>query len=138
MDSFGFRAAVRFHIDAKFALRGLDRHIDFAFRHIKALGDNQEMVDQRIHMLSHVVAVGQHDLWRVGLGRPRLEPIQSLADDLVGLVTFAHTDTEPGPNIAVRLGWNVKIIRLITRIWIMPSEIKLYTAAAKARAGQPP
>ena len=96
--------------------------INLAGRNIEALGDDQKVVDQRIHMLSHIVAVGQHDFRRVGFYRARLQAFESLADDLVRLVHLAHADHEPRPDIAVRLGRNIEIVRLVTRVRIMRAE----------------
>jgi hypothetical protein len=69
MNAFGFRPAVRSHINTKLAF---DASMAYRprRRHVEPFGDDQEMVNERVHMLTHIVAVRKHDLWSVSFGRP--------------------------------------------------------------------
>src|SRR5881394_4582682 len=47
------RSANRFDIDAEFAFRTLNRLINLTGRHIETLGDDQEVMNQRVHVRLH-------------------------------------------------------------------------------------
>src|ERR1700692_2247455 len=64
----GLVAAVGDQEDAELPLRRLDRGIDFAFRHVEALGVELEVMDQGLHRTLH-------------LGPPRWRDLVILDDD---------------------------------------------------------
>src|SRR6202161_3106808 len=68
-------AAVGDQIDAKLALRRLDRDIDLASRHMEALGVELEMVDQSLHRALHLAPARREDL--VGFHRNGPLPVSS-------------------------------------------------------------
>ena len=88
---------------------------------LKSFCNNEEMVDQRIHMLSHIIAIGQNDFRSISLDRTGFN-LSSLADDLIrSRNTRKHSDAEPCPHIAVRFGWNIKVVSLVTCVWVVSS-----------------
>ena len=56
--AIGLVGAVGDEIDAELALRRLDRRIDFAGRHVVALGIELEVMDQRFHRALHLARFG--------------------------------------------------------------------------------
>ena len=49
----------RFHVNTELAFRRFDRVIDLARRHIETFGDDQEVMNQRVHVRLHRFAIGQ-------------------------------------------------------------------------------
>ena len=62
LDAPRLRPAVGDDVAAELAARRLDRHVDLALRHAEALGDDLEVVDQRLHRGVQLLARRQHDL----------------------------------------------------------------------------
>ena len=85
--------AIRHQIDAKLTLGRLNCGIDFARRHMEALGIELEMVDERLHRGFHLAALGRRDLApckhiALPLGRPQL--FDRLVNDFQAFAHFLH------------------------------------------------
>ena len=78
----GLRRAVGDEVAAELAARALDRHVDLAGRHPEALGDELEVVDQRLHRGVQLVPRRQHDLAVVRDPRPGGQAVEDALDDV--------------------------------------------------------
>src|ERR1043165_1135517 len=138
MDARGLRPALGLDVDAKLALPAFDRLVDLARRHVEALGDDEEVVDERVHVRLHRFAFGEDDLRRVGLGGAGAQTVERLPDELVRLDHLAHTDEIARPDIAAALYGNVEVAGLIARIRVDAADVDGHAAAAQGRPGQAP
>src|SRR5215471_18313315 len=109
----GLVGAVRDEIDAKLALRRLDRGIDFAGGHMEAFGVELEMMDQRLHRALHLGALWWNDLVVVDGDRPLpFWPAQlgdALLHDVRRLAHLLHADAVAIIAIAVLADRDVEI-----------------------------
>src|SRR5947209_18911400 len=112
--------------------------IDFAFRHVEAFGNDQEVMNERIHVRLHCFTVRQNNLWSISFNRTGLNTRKRLHDYLVRLLHLADADHVSRPDIAVLLYADLKIILLITCIRIGATNIYVDSASAQARPGQSP
>src|SRR5579875_2987004 len=88
----GLGGAVGAHEAAELPTRGLDRVVRLSRRHPEALGDELEVVDERLHARRELVARRQRDL-AVGRDERALgQPLERLADDLRRLVQLGLAD----------------------------------------------
>ena len=78
----GLARAVGAHEAAELAARALDRVVHLARRYPEALGDELEVVDERLHRGGELVARRQRDLAVVGDVRALGQAVERLADDL--------------------------------------------------------
>ena len=81
VDAGGLRGAVGEDEAAQLTARALDRVVELARRHPEALGDQLEVVDQRLHRGGELVARRQHVLAVVGDPRALGQPVERLLDD---------------------------------------------------------
>ena len=98
------RAAVGADVAAELAARRLDREVDLALGHAEALGDDLEVVDQRLHRRVQLVARRQHDLAVVGdprLALHVLEPVEALLDDAHRLAHLLHVHAVARVDVAL-------------------------------------
>src|SRR5258705_4492670 len=109
----GLVGAVGDQIDAELALRRLDRGIDFAGRHMEALGVKLEVMDQRLHRTLHLAPARREDLvvldgdGSLPVGGTQLR--DALLHDARGLAHFFHPDQVAVVAIAVLADRNVEI-----------------------------
>ena len=92
-------------------------------------------MNQRVHVRLHRFAIRQNNFRCVGFHRTRLQTRQRLGNDLVRLNHLAHPHHVSGPNIAVVLDRDVKIVFLVAGVRIRSPDVQLDTAAAQGRAG---
>src|SRR5262249_12133995 len=106
-------AAVGDEIDAEFALGRLDRGIDFARRHVEALGVKLEMMDERLHRALHLGAPGWNDLVVLDsdgtLPFRRAQLLQALLHDPGRLPHLLHAHAVAVVIVAVLADRNVEL-----------------------------
>src|SRR3954468_17884651 len=96
------------------------------------------MMYERVHVRLHRLALGQHDLRRVGLSGAGAQAVESLPDNLVRLDHLAHANHVARPNVTALLYGNVEVVCVIARIRVDASNVYGDAAASQTRAGQPP
>ena len=90
----GLGGAVGAHVAAQLSAGGLDRVVDLPGRHAEALGDELEVVDQRLHRGRELVPGRQRDLAVLGDVRPLGQAVERLFDDVHRLVDLRHAHGE--------------------------------------------
>ena len=129
---YGPGAAVADDVRAELAARRLDRGVDLPGRHPEALGDQLEVVDQRLHRgvhdlldvlerVAHAVRAERElrrpgDLRVVDHHRAGLEPVEHLLDDLERLAHLGDLDHEPRPAVAAVIGRHLEVERLVAQV----------------------
>src|SRR5258708_32010424 len=92
----GLVGAVGDQVDAELALRRLDRGVDFAGRHMKALGVELEVMDQCLHRTLHLAPARRENLVILDRNRPLpvggAQLVGALSHDAHGLAHFFHAD----------------------------------------------
>ena len=141
-------------VAAELALGRLDRRVGLARRHPEALGDQLEVVDQRLHRGAHdladvveavaqaVAADGQlrrpgdllvldHD--RLALGA--LQPVERLLDDLQRLVHLVDADAQPVVGVAAGAGDDLEVVGLVAAVRRRLAQVVRQAGRAQHRAG---
>src|SRR6266849_7336324 len=106
----GLVRAVGNEVNAELPLGGLDRGIGFAGRHVEALAEDLEVVDQLLHVALHLDARRGRHLVVVGNHRPRVlaQPVDALPDDAVRLAHLLDAHQISVVAIAVHAHRNVE------------------------------
>src|SRR5690242_21840414 len=78
-------------VDTEFALWAFHHRVGSARRHMIALSEQLEVVDQRFHRPLHLRSVWRAELVVLHLHRPRSHLVQALAYDLHALAHFGET-----------------------------------------------
>src|SRR5919112_3403888 len=96
------------------------------------------MVYERVHVRLHRLALGEHDLRRVGLGGAGAQAVEGLTYDPVRLDHLAHPHEVARPNVAALLDRDLEVVSLVARVRVDAPNV--YGDAAPAQAGprQPP
>ena len=106
------RPAVGDEVAARLAARGLDPDVDLALGDAEALGDDLEVVDQRLHRGVQLLARRQHDLAVVGdprLALHPLEPVDALGDDPRRLAHLVDADAVAVVDVAAVVDGHVEV-----------------------------
>ena len=98
---YGREPTVGDEVAAELAARPLDRDVDLAGRDAKALGDELEVVDERLHRRVQLVAWRQHDLAVVGDPRALGQPVERRLDDVERLADLVEADQVAVVGVAV-------------------------------------
>src|SRR6185369_9487062 len=133
-----FWSTIRSHVNTEFTLRRFNRVINLTGRHIKTLRDDQEVMNERIHVTLHRLAIRKHNFWRVGFNWTRLQSRECLRRNLVRLLHLTHAHHVTCPNVAVRFSRNFEVVILITAIRICATDVESDAAAAQTRTGESP
>uniref|UniRef100_A0A0N4ZLE3 NAD-specific glutamate dehydrogenase n=1 Tax=Parastrongyloides trichosuri TaxID=131310 RepID=A0A0N4ZLE3_PARTI len=107
--------AIGDQVAAELALGRLDRGVGFTCRHLVALTEELEVMDQRFHVGLHGGALGRSDLEvldhdQAGVG---LQPCHALLDDAVGFAHFGDADQVTVVAVAVVAQRDVEIERVV-------------------------
>src|SRR6266404_1308085 len=138
----GLVGAVGDQIHAELALRRLDRGVDFAGRHMEALGVKLEMMDQCLHRALHLAPARREDLvvldgdGSLPVGGTQLR--DALLHDARGLAHFFHPDQVAVVTIAVLADRNVEIHLGVAFVRLRLAQIPRRTRAANHHAGKTP
>ena len=112
----GMRSSVAHHVVRDLPARRFHGLIRFAGGHAITLGDNLEMVDERFHLRLHLLAVGQHDMRRVGLPRALGHPFQRLFHDARALAHLFYSHLEPRVHVVSVAHGDLEIEFFVGRI----------------------
>ena len=111
--AIGLIAAVRNKINAKLALRGLNRGVDLARRHMKAFCEKLEVMDQGFHRPLHFRTRRRRDFMIRRQYRAATvcahQPVNALTHDGDRLTHFFHSDDGAIITIAVLANRNIKV-----------------------------
>ena len=105
--------AVRAQEHAHLAARRLDRVVDLARRHAEALGDELEVVDQRLHARRELVSRRQRVLAVGGDVRALGEAVERLVDDPAALLDLEDAHDHPVPVVADRADRDLEVEVLV-------------------------
>ena len=97
----GFAGAVGHEVAADLAARRLDRDVGLARRHAEALGEQLEVVDQRLHRLVDAGARRRRDLAVLHAVVAERHPLDALAHDLHRLEDLVEPDPVAVEHVAV-------------------------------------
>src|SRR5688572_2939944 len=131
-------STVRFHINTQLAFRGLDRVINLAGGYVESFSDDQEMMNQRVHVTLHRFAIRQHHFRRVGLHWTRPQARQRLHSYFVRLLHLAHSHHVTRPHVAIRFGRNFEVVGFITRVRVRAPDVEIDAAASQTWTGKSP
>src|SRR4029453_2113122 len=96
------RRAVAGEITPELAARALDRDVDLSLGNLEALGEDLEVVDQRLHRLVDTSAWRWRDLPVLDAIVALRHPLEDLADDLHRLAHLVEPDRVAVERVAVR------------------------------------
>src|ERR1700733_5154341 len=134
--------AVGDQVDAELALRRLDRGVDFAGRHVKALGVELEVVDQRFHRALHLAPARRKDLVVLDRDRPlrfgQAQLFDALLHNAPGLAPLFHAEAVAVVAVAVLADRNVEIHRGVTFVRLRLAQVPRRTRAAHHHARKAP
>src|SRR6266480_4243872 len=114
----GLIRAVGNEVDAEFPLGRLDRGVGFAGRHVEALAEELEVVDQLLHVAFHFDARRGRHLVVVGNHRPGglAQPVDALPDDAVRLAHLFDAYQISVVAVAVHAYRDVEIDLIVDRV----------------------
>src|SRR5690606_1390143 len=117
-----------------------DRTVGLAGRHAVAFREQLEVVDQRFHVVLHLLAAGRGDLEvvdhdRAGIG---LQPAHALLDDPRRLAHLGHAHQVPVVAVAGVADRNVEVDLGVLRVGLLLAQVPGDAGTAQHRAGHAP
>ena len=131
----GLGRAVGADEDAVLAARALDRVVDLARRHPEALGDELEVVDQRLHRGRQLVPRRQDVLAVVGDVVALGQAVEALLDDLHRLLDLGQADDEAVVVVAHRADRDLEVEVVVARVRLGLAQVPRVAGRAQQRAG---
>src|SRR5271166_777222 len=116
MHSVGLCRAVADHVIADLAVCPFNCLIDLASWNSKALGDNLEVVDERLHLGLHLFSVGKNNLGRVSLDVALRHSVKGLLADLHRFAHLFHPENKARPDVAIVLDGHLELELLVARV----------------------
>ena len=138
LDAVGLVAAVGDGIDTKLTLRVLDSRIGLTGRHMHALCEQLEVMDQLLHAGLHLLARRRCHLVVVGDHRSRIlaQPVDALPDDAVGLTHLLDAHQVTVVAVAIDADRHVERHAIVNLVGLLLAQIPLDARAAQHRAGE--
>ena len=137
-----FVGAIGDQINAELALGRFDRGINFAGRHVIALGVELEVMDQCFHRALHLAAFGRHDLLVVDgdrtLSGGRAQLLEALLHEFGRLAHLFHADEIAVEAVAVLADRDVEIELGIALVGLRLAQIPGCARPAHHHAGEAP
>ena len=118
-------AAVRDEVHAELPLGRLHAGVGLALRHVVALREELEVVDEALHRLLHVGARGRRYLAVVRLDRARRHVLEALRDDAQRLPELLGAAQVTVVTIAVLADRDVKVEAVVAFVRLVLAEIPL-------------
>src|SRR5690606_9788172 len=117
-----------------------DRTVGLAGRHAVAFREQLEVVDQRFHVVLHLLAAGRGDLEvvdhdRAGIG---LQPAHALLDDPRRLAHLGHAHQVPVVAVAGVADGNVEVDLGVLRVGLLLAQVPGNARTAQHRAAHAP
>src|SRR6185369_1265628 len=131
MHAIWLRRAIAYDVESNLSTRGLDRLIDLARRHRKAFGHDLKVIDERLHLRLHLLAVGQNNLRCVRANRTFRHSFQRLLANLLRFSQLSHTYLVSSPDVSVLMGRNLELEVLIPAVRHIASQVKVDAARSK-------
>ncbi len=131
------RPAVRDDVAAELAAGRLDRHVDLALGHEVPLGDDLEVVDQRLHRRVELVPRRQHDLAVVRdpwLALQLLEPVEALPDDPHRLAHLVQVHAVAVEDVAAVVDGHLEVDLVVGEVRLVAAEVPVDAGGAQRRA----
>ena len=132
----GTTAAVRDDVDAHLALGRLDGRVRLAGRHLEALGEELEVMDERLHRVLHLGASRRHHLVVVGPHLARRHLVQALLDDAQALSHLLHAHQVAIVGVAVDAEWHVELDLVVGVVRLALAQVPLDARAAQHDAAE--
>jgi len=124
------------HIHAHLSLRSLDRRVGVTRGHSVSLGEQQEVVDQGLHVLLHGSTGRRGDLVVLDLQRTRGHLVEALVDDPERLTELLQAAQVSVIAVAVDTDGNIELDLVVRIIWGALPHIPGDTRAPKHDAGE--
>src|SRR5229473_3755655 len=130
--------AFRDQVYAELALRRLDRGVHLAFRHVHALGDQLEVMDQLLHALFHLEARRRRDLVVVDHHGARVlaQPVDALTHDAVRLAHLLDAHQVAVVAVPALADRDVELHAVVDLVGLFFPQIPGHARAAQHRAGE--
>ncbi len=122
--------------DAHLSLRCFDRAVSLPRRDGVAFSEEQEVVDQSLHVFFHCCSGRWGDLVVFDSDGAGRHLVEALVDDAEGLAEFFHAAQVAVVAVSIYPDWDVKLHLIIRIIWLALAYIPRYTAASKHDAGE--
>ena len=135
MDARRLRGAVGDDEAAELAARALDRVVELAGRDAEALGDQLEVVDQRLHRGTELVAGRQHDLAVVGDVRPLGQAVEALLEDPDRLAHLGDPAAVAVVAVADGPDGDLEVDLVVGEEWVGLPQVPRLAGRAQKRAG---
>ena len=137
MHARGLGGAVGADEAPQLAAWGLDRVVHLARRDAEALGDELEMVDQRLHRGRQLVPRRQRELAVLGDVRSPRQPVERLLDDLHRLVHLRHSAREAVVVVAHGAHRDLELEVLVGAVRVGLAQVPRVAGGAQQWAGHP-
>ena len=130
------RRAVAHDVAAELAARRLDRHVGLALGHLEALGEDLEVVDQRLHRLVDASARRRRDLLVLDpVVAARAWLVEDLADDPDRLADLVEADGVAVEAVAVAADDHVELDLVVVEVGHVAAQVPRHAGGAQDRAG---
>src|SRR5262249_50894238 len=135
VDARRLRRAVRADKAAQLAADSLDRVVDLAWRHPEALGDELEVVDQRLHARRELVSRRQCDFAIRSDVRAIAKAVKRLLDDLHRLVELGVPDPVAVVVVADRPDRDLELEMVVARVRVRLAQVPWIAGSTQQRPG---
>src|SRR6185312_9831436 len=135
VDAIRLGGAVADNVVAHLAARRLHCLVDLSGGNGEAFGDDLEVVDERLHLRLHVLAIGQNDFRSVGLDGAFRHAVERLLANLNRLTHLFKPDQVARQHVAVVGDGDLELELLIAGVRHVTAQIPVHAGGAQRRAG---
>lgn len=117
--------------DTHFTLRGLDGGVCLTRRNGVTLGEEQEVVNQSLHVLLHGGTRRRGDLVVLDFDGTSGHLVQALVNDAEGLTEFLHTAEVSVVAVTVHTDGDIEIDLVVGIVWLRLADIPWHTGTTQ-------
>ena len=132
----GALTAVADNVDTHLSLGSLNGRVCVAGGHGVALGVEQEVVDQSLHVLLHGGAGRRRDLVVLDTDGPGGHLVQALVDDAEGLAKLFHADEIAVVAVTVSADGDIKFDLVVGVVGLALADVPRNTGTTEHRTGE--
>ncbi|WPK23943.1 hypothetical protein PUMCH_001193 [Australozyma saopauloensis] len=128
--------AIRHDVNSHLTLRSLNGSVGLTLRNSVTLGEQQEVVDQGLHILLHRGSWRWRDLVVLNLDWALRHIVDTLFNDSQGLSELSHSTQVTVVTVTVVTNSHIEVHELVSIVWLSLSDIIWDTGASKHNTRQ--
>src|SRR3954463_10138198 len=137
LQPMGRAATATINVETELTLGILRTKVNFTRRRVHALGHENEMVDQLLHLREHLLLFGQHGFVVRDVNGPIRKLVEALMENAHALPHLFHAHEVTIVAIAHRTNRDIELQLIVNEIGMRFAQVVIDAATTKIRASHP-